>query len=307
MVPGFLALAGPIKAGLGGLLGAGVGSLASRDPLPHQRLDPEAYKYQGASNQDLRGIGEASQNRAGVRADYDIAQQYGMMGLQSRGDQRDALGLYREAALGRGPSAAQAQYQQAIDQQRAQAASMGASARGTGPQRAALQAMAMQQAGLAGQQSAAGSAALRAQEMQAAMQGYGGMAGQIRGQDLQGMQQQAQMSQYQAQLEDSQRARNDQRQMGYEQLAMNAENARREAQMRLQENQANLNMAVNAANSDISYQNRVMPIKAALAGVQAFGGMQGMSGGGGGTTPTAGAPAPIQQSSRYPNMPDPGY
>lgn len=126
-----------------------------------------------------------------------------MLGMnQARGEyaqaqqaQQGALGMYQDAAAGNGPSAAQAMHAQMADQNRARAVAMASQGRGGGlsSQRDALT------AGLAADTQAQQQAAqLRAQEQQAAMQGYAGLGMQMGGQAQQ--QQAMQMQQQQGLL-----------------------------------------------------------------------------------------------------------
>jgi hypothetical protein len=105
----------------------------------------------------------------------------------------DAANMYKQMALGNGPSLAGLQLQQGLQQAQAQQASMAAGARGGGANLAAMQlggaSMAGQQAAVANQQAAM----MKQQEQLAGMQGYGGLsgqygglAGQMRGQDYTG-------------------------------------------------------------------------------------------------------------------------
>jgi hypothetical protein len=134
-----------------------------------------------------RGANAAIQQRAPTLADYAQAN-------RARGSQTDALGMYRNAALGQGPSAAQAQLQQGLDRGLASNLALANSARGG--------ALALAQGRLAatGQNAnmvvgnAAQAAQLRAQEQQQGLAGYAGLAGQLRGQDVNAAQFNAEMA-----------------------------------------------------------------------------------------------------------------
>lgn len=139
----------------------------------------------GAAAEDInryRGLADAAQGRG---PNYDaMGGSYNDLGLQARNSQQDALGMYRNAAMGLGPSAAQSQFQQGLDASGRQAMSMAAGARGGPMARAAAMRMGMQQSAGMNQMGAAQAAQLRAQEQQAAMQGYAGLGSQIRTGDM---------------------------------------------------------------------------------------------------------------------------
>lgn len=153
----------------------------------------------GASQAELARYGaQADASRAGIG---QFQGQYGQgVGLQNqaRMDQRgglamtaDAANMYRQMAMGQGPSLAQQQLQQGLQQAQAQQASMAAGARGGGANLAAAQMAASSQMGQQSAMANQQAAQIRAQEQIAAMQGYGGLAGQygqqagaMRGQDL---------------------------------------------------------------------------------------------------------------------------
>lgn len=142
-----------------------------------------------------QAAGVSAQNVQGATA--APVQQYGgakiSVGGAGGASQQDAMGMMRQAAMGQGPSAAQAQMQRGLGQAIAASRSAAASAKGVNPalaQRMAAQGIAQQTADVASQ-----AAALRAQEQQAAMSQYGGMAEAQRGQDIGLASQQAQLTQ----------------------------------------------------------------------------------------------------------------
>jgi len=175
----------------------------------------KAYGWAGPSMDSRADLAQGAANRAAIQADYSGANWHEQMGAGARQEQANALGLYRDAAAGRGPSAAASQFQQNLDASNRQQMSMAASARGGGLARAAAQRQAMANAGDMTLQAGAQSAQLRAQEQQAAMQGYAGLGSQMRGQDYQAMGQQAQMAQAQAGLGLQSRALNDSHEQFY--------------------------------------------------------------------------------------------
>lgn len=108
---------------------------------------------------------------------------HGEAAEESRGLQVDALGMYRNAATGNAPSVAQTMMQQGLDRASAAQQSAAASARGPAALAAAQRQAAWNMAGV--QQGGVGQmAALRAQEMDQARQGYMQGTGMMRGQDL---------------------------------------------------------------------------------------------------------------------------
>jgi len=110
---------------------------------------------------------------------------------QARRSQEGALGMYRDAAMGQGPSQAQALMQAQGDRNMAQQMQMAAGGRSGN---VAAQAQAAQAAGLAAQHDTRQQlGAMAAQEQQAGMAGYAGLGTQMAGQ-AQAMQQ-AQMQQ----------------------------------------------------------------------------------------------------------------
>jgi Chaperone of endosialidase len=201
-----------------------------------------------------RGAQRVDYSQAGLAA--QLAQQARGQGIEARGSQQDALTMYRAAAMGQGPSAAQAQFAQALDQSRAQQASMAASARGSGLARAAAQTQAMQNASGIGQSAANASAALRAQEQQQGMAGFAGLGTTIRSGDMQnrGLDQQsqgqfAQQSQFQSQMNEAQQARNDQASQFYRGQEGNVRAAQQQAgqaRQAAQENTMNANLGLQA-------------------------------------------------------------
>lgn len=129
---------------------------------------------------NAQGIGSQVSRYSGIQ-DQGLARQAAARGLQAAaiGHTGAAASMYRNAALGLGPSVAQQQLAQGLAASQAQQASIAAGARGGGANFAAAQLAGAQQMGglsaVANQQAAQ----LRAQEQLAAMQGYGAMAGQF--------------------------------------------------------------------------------------------------------------------------------
>lgn len=138
----------------------------------------------GAAAEDInryRGMADAAQGRG---PNFDAqASAYDDLALGARQSQGDALNMYRNAALGLGPSAAQAQYQQGLDASGRQAMAMANSARGGPMARAAAMRQGIAASTGMNQMGAAQAAQLRAQEQQAAMQGYAGLGSSMRAGD----------------------------------------------------------------------------------------------------------------------------
>lgn len=290
---------------------------------PNASLNPQQYfddygksRVADLSNSDSRasqaydvkdidkrlGAYYANKNAADARqapvTDYSAANLDRSMGLysqrqgqQDRGEQYQALGMTRDAAEGRGTSVAAAQYAQAVNAQRAQAASMAASAHGTGLQRAAAQRQAMTAGNDAGLNSAAGMAALRAQEIATARGQYLGGAGQIRQGDesdrAQAMQQQgidAGQAQYDSGLALANRNANDARASFYENQTTHLRDqqygsqlARQDAIMAgagMDQQQQNINNGVAAAQyqRDASLASGIIQAGAGITGLVATAG-----------------------------------
>jgi len=145
---------------------------------PDKNTGFEYRNTAGAADADInryRGLGEEAGNRK-IKADYDQAN-------QTRGYQGEALGLYRDAAMGKGPSAAQAQFQGSLDQSLRAGQATANSARGGALGLAQARLAAAREGGEMLSDATSKAAALRAQEMQAAMGGYAGLGTQMRGQD----------------------------------------------------------------------------------------------------------------------------
>lgn len=167
----------------------------------NQQVSSRNFDWGGSgtgANSDIFNLGQenqAAQQRTGVQIDnYDANEQFARA-LQARGNQQYLAGLYQQQLTGQGPSAAQLQGQQSLDQAIAaqHAANLGASYGGGN-------AMLASNAQFAGARSA---------EVGAAAGGYGKTAFQMRGGDLTQMGMQQQQAYRQAQLEAEQRARND--------------------------------------------------------------------------------------------------
>lgn len=145
-----------------------------------------------ATQNTFQNLGNKFANQGASLADYGIANNIGLS------NQGGALGMYRDAAQGNGPSAAQAQLQSGLDQSIAAQQSAAASTRG-GFGLANAQHNAAMNAGQLQGTAANNAAQLRAQEQQAGMAGYAGLANTIQAQQAANAQFQAQQQQQQRQ------------------------------------------------------------------------------------------------------------
>lgn len=139
----------------------------------------DAYGGAGESAQDLynRALGRsATEYKSGQLGAVDLQGADRLVGQQDSN-----LGRLDQAAAGKGPSAAQSQYNAALGQARGQAMALANTSRGAGRGAARLQALSNfgAQAGV----QAETAAALRAQEQMAAQQAYTGALAGARGQD----------------------------------------------------------------------------------------------------------------------------
>lgn len=141
---------------------------------------------------------------------------------QTRMQQQNLIQMLQNQAMGRGPSLAQGQLQQATDRNMAQAFAMGASGRGPGAAAGAYNANNM--AAMANQQAAADSAQLRMQEQLQTQGLLSSLLGQTRGMD---------QNLISAQLQD-QKMRDD-LVMQFMKMGYDADQANREAAMKMEE------------------------------------------------------------------------
>lgn len=186
---------------------------------------------------------------------------------QVRGQQSQLSQMLMDQAMGRGPSIAQAQLQQATDRNMSQALALGASQasgmRGAG----ALRGIQNQQAQI-GQQMAADSGLLRLQEQMQARGMLGQQLGNMRGQDIG-------LATSQAGLQQNQHALNDSAVQFYLSQGMNLAQAQMAARMNMQGQQASQQtelekLRMQAANQ--AQANRMGLVNAALdAGKMAAG------------------------------------
>lgn len=165
-----------------------------------------------------RGMAEAAANRGAYQNNYAAANVLSDAGARARGYQGDAMGLYRDAAMGINSQSQRLGNQMMMQGAQAQQAAALSTRGGSLAQAAALRA---QQGGEAAymQQGRNQLDALLAQEMAAGRSGYMDAATQQRSGDYtsQGMNQQQAIAQMQNELQ--QRQRNQAAQMGYEGMA----------------------------------------------------------------------------------------
>lgn len=173
-----------------------IGNLVGPPPMEDPNSFDTGLGYYGAASDALgradanyaRPELDAQQMYADARAKSGVSYGAGTLGAvdlsgadRLSGAQDTDLSRLNDAAAGRGPSAAQAQYAAAQAQAKQQALSIANTSRGAGRGAARLQALS-NFGGTAGVQ-AQQSAALRAQEMQSAQQAYTGALAGVRGQD----------------------------------------------------------------------------------------------------------------------------
>lgn len=176
---GFLSDAGAFLFGDGedpGLFGTSKYKVKVRDVDPAVGVVPGAEQLSGRVNTGLDGLGTRTAPTMGA-AQIDPSLQG-----QVRSQQVALTGDLQAAARGEGPSVAQLQLERATDRNLAGGVSMANTARGAGAA-AALRGLSSQR-GQIGQQAAADSALLRANEIVAARQQLGQQLGLVRGADL---------------------------------------------------------------------------------------------------------------------------
>jgi len=170
-----------------------------------QGFDPNAYNYApGEADQYLRQTFDAQQ-RAAITPDYSQAIGY----MQQAGQVGGAADMYRQAALGTGYSAGQAQLAQGLAAQQANAQSIARSAGGGAYGHASAQGQVAMMDPAMRERGAQMAEMLRAQEMQQGMQGYAGAAGDMRQRYGQLADAQGQLAQGVARMQLGQTQRND--------------------------------------------------------------------------------------------------
>lgn len=241
---------GAATGGLYTVAKAGLNAYQDATRVDTPQMAAQQFNYNGVGQPEWDARAAQAQTRGGPFTDYQQASQARGLGLAARGAQGDALGMYRDAANGVGPSVAQAQLQRGSDAAAAQAQSLAASARGSGVQRGAATLAGIQAASGATQNAAADAAALRAQEIQQARAGYAGLAGQMRSGDAALQGQDAQQAQFQTEAALRQRGLNDAQTSAAWQMGAHASDQDQEGRIRYQTGQAGNALNANKANSE---------------------------------------------------------
>jgi hypothetical protein len=272
---------GPGKVRDGNVIG-GYSSTITRGPDGELVNDPSRSGY-GDMMGRYRGLGEAAAQRGAYQAQYGTADQDRAIADLARGDQMQAAGMLRDAAMGGAPSQATGLGQGMLDQslQGQMAAQAGARAGRPG----GLASIAAQQQMMAGQQGAQNAgqvAGLRAGEIAQARGGYGQGAYGIRAGDLgqQGMSQQRQMTQLEAELE--QRRMNQNQAHGYDALEVATRKAQHDAHWKAMDQEAGMydaSFALDQKKQDAADAQLGAGASAVGGGLATVGGMFGNSGG----------------------------
>lgn len=171
-----------------------------------QGFNPDAYNYApGEADEYMRQAYNVAQQRAAITPDYSQAIGY----MQQAGQVGGATDMYRNAALGTGYSAGQAQLAQGLQAQQANAQSMARSAGGGAYGQASAQGQVAMMDPAMRERGAQMAEMLRAQEMQQGMQGYANAAGDMRQRYGQVADAQSQLAQNAARMQLGQTQRND--------------------------------------------------------------------------------------------------
>jgi hypothetical protein len=222
---------------------------AGMGPDPFQA---EMDRQMGMST-DFRNQAKEAQNREGVqmdRTDFDADR---ARELQARTGMTDTESTLRDWVAGKGPSAAQSQFQSGLDQSIASQMAMANSARGGGFAQNAARQSAGAQGALQRMQGVSQAATLRAQEMQSAMGQLQSQGYNIRAQDQTRSAQGAQWADAQSRLTDAQKARNDLMSQYYGNQAMGYEGMRQQGYA---QNAQNLQAGDRARQQDIWMQRQ---------------------------------------------------
>lgn len=162
-----------------------------------------------------RDQAQYAQGRNAFQANYKDANAWQAASVEARGQQQDALGLARGAAMGTAPSQAELLSRANMDRAASAQASLAAGARGPAALALAQQQAAAQTANAQtqiNQQAYAG----RAAEMADARNSYAAQAAGIRGGDQASQAQAANQAQYQSNMKQANRAQNDSTALAYE-------------------------------------------------------------------------------------------
>lgn len=173
MVAPLLIAGGAMAAG--GLLGGYLsGSMGAGPRARAPEVNQGAYQWGGSPT-------AAADERARLRGYEEQARG---LAMGARGGQQEAQGMYRDMALGRGPSAGQAMLAQGMAQSAATGTNMAASARGGGGAQQAAMRRALDVQATSAADASARAAQLRAQEQQAGIAGLAAASGQMRQGDM---------------------------------------------------------------------------------------------------------------------------
>lgn len=171
-----------------------------------QGFNPDAYNYApGEADEYMRQAYNVAQQRAAITPDYSQAIGY----MQQASGVGGATDMYRNAALGTGYSAGQAQLAQGLQAQQANAQSMARSAGGGAYGQASAQGQVAMMDPAMRERGSQMAEMLRAQEMQQGMQGYANAAGDMRQRYGQVADAQSQLAQNTARMQLGQTQRND--------------------------------------------------------------------------------------------------
>jgi hypothetical protein len=242
--------------------------------LPGVDFQRDDFTYGGVNQGQWNQAAGQAANRVGPGTNYDQAMQARQMQLAGLGQMQQSRGMWEQAAMGNGPSAAQAQLRAGVDQGIAAQMAAANSMAGGGLARAG----AMQQAREAGAGMMAGhanqAAQLRANEMNQARMGlsqadqmYGGQLSQLAGQDTQ-------RAQFLTQTEMQQRQMNDQAMMGLYGLGHQASMADLGGRQAFATVQGQTDFATQQANAnlDLGHQAQEMQAITNVAGAALSGG-----------------------------------
>lgn len=272
-------MADPVTGAVVGMAGAGLGKALEwafgpkKKTEADMRIDPTtsdrvtdnrnylfggSQQYFNKKRRDLEQGEQAALQREAYRLDYRNAMADRAQAQQIRSQQQQLAGQYQDVLSGKGPeSLAQQQMRAGQAQAASQGMGMLASTRGLSP--AQMARLSQQQTTAASAQNAQAASMLRAQEIDQARAGMGGLLGNIRGADMQSAAQAAQMEQAQGQLEQGQRGLNDARAMGL--LG---------TQMQMNSSQLGANMAYDSAEAARDRFNAQQKQQAMMASKQAW-------------------------------------
>lgn len=173
MLPALIAAGAGVGAvGLAGAYASG--SMGKGPTVRAPSVNQGAYQWGGRAGDAEAERARLENLEAAGRADAASA----------RGLQGEAAGMYREMALGKGPSAGQAMLAQGMQRANADAANLAASARGGGGAQQAAMRRAQEQQATGAAKAANQAAMLRAQEQQAGIAGLAASGQAMRSADM---------------------------------------------------------------------------------------------------------------------------